>query len=60
MKHLFCSVVAVSILCGFSVSNIAVAGETEKAKPQSTVSDDADHYSPPLGGGSCSTPVPVS
>lgn len=60
MKHLFCSVFAFSILCGMSFSTYAVAGESEKAKPQSTVSDDADHYSPPLGGGSCSTPVPIS
>jgi hypothetical protein len=60
MKHLFCFAVAVSLFASVSLGNHAVAGEADKAKPQSSVSDDADHYSPPLGGESCSTPVPVS
>lgn len=60
MKHLFCFVVALSLFSGLSLANHAAAGEADKAKPQSSVSDDADHYSPPLGGESCSTPVPVS
>jgi hypothetical protein len=60
MKHLFCFVVVFSLFAGVSLANHAVAGEADKAKPQSSVSDDMDHYSPPLGGESCSTPVPVS
>lgn len=60
MKHLFCVVVTLLVMVGFSFSNHVAAGESEKATPQSSVADDADHYSPPLGGESCSTPVPVS
>lgn len=60
MKHLFCFVVVFLFLAGTLAANHAVAGEADKAKPQSSVSDDGDHYSPPLGGESCSTPVPVS